>query len=808
MANFTHAYDALSSLPIYPFLDQICGNLKNSDSRYLVLTAQTAAGKSTALPLALLENFQGKILMLEPRRLAASAIADRLSDLLCEECGKTVGYRLHLDSKVSSQTRLEVITEAILTRRLQADPLLEDVNLIVLDEFHERSIHSDLALAFLKETMEIRDDLYVLVMSATIDSSAIAKYLGSQEKPAPVMEIPGRLYPVEIEYKGKISTAEAIYGLLKENKTNDSSQIADKDFRNDSILAFLPGIYEIRKTKSQLEGYLSSAKIDCEINILHSSISLSEQRKILQPCPKDSPRRVILSSAIAETSLTVPGVTFVVDSGLSRKNKMNLALGMTRLVTENESLFSARQRAGRAGRLAPGRCIRLWNEHDPRLEQNDPEILYADLSSLLLECAAWGADAIDKVDWLTAPPQSAWNGAADLLEMLECIEIEDSHDKKSIKITEKGKSVLKIGLGPRLACLALASGARSVLPYSEYASSSPERQKIFIQDLERRLKECGFKSEEKIGNSALLAGFPDRLARLSTEIQANADQAEYQLPSGRKALLKRENLISEGLSAFPQWLVAVEVDAGERMGKIYSFKALAEDQAASFLEKKVKTKVVSEFAGLTSGSDFKNLSVEKKEITLYGQLVLKEKKLPADSEDFALALCDLVAKKGLKALPIDSKIEDFLLRADFFGCKKLKNLEKSAEEWLRPFVKSQKINAKDIYDALYWYLDGSEIDRNVPQQLTLANGRKRKIKYEKKADGQIQPVLEIIIQQIFGCFENPKIMGKPLLLKLLSPASRPLQITDDLENFWKGAWLEICKEMKGRYPKHNWDYRQ
>ncbi|MBQ8680772.1 MAG: DEAD/DEAH box helicase [Treponema sp.] len=860
MLDFSRAYEKLSSLPISPFLAEICSSLKASESRFLVLTAETAAGKSTAVPIALLEHFTGKILMLEPRRLAASAIAERLSDLLGEETGETVGYRLHLDSKVSEKTRLEVITEAILTRRLQADPLLEDVNVIVLDEFHERSIHSDLALAFLKETMLLREDLFVIVMSATIDYRSIAEYLGSKENPAPVMQIPGRQFPVEIEYKPNVSAARAIFeelgkdsrhGREKEaSKTNDSYKApskneshlvekndppdSDKKYRSDTILAFLPGIYEIRKTKSELEDYLSEADIDCEILILHSSVPLSEQRKVLRPCSSDSPRRVILSSAIAETSLTVPGVTIVVDSGLCRVNKMNVALGMEHLVTENESLFSAEQRAGRAGRVSAGRCVRLWGPHDARVEQNPPEILRADLTQLLLECAQWGAGEIEKLDWLTEPSESAWNAAKFLLENLDCLEsCTDSNGKKSTKITEKGKAVLKLGLHPRLACVALAGGAESVLPFSEYAEAALERQKIFVDDLKRRLRDCRGKAMATTTDSEsfVLEGFPDRLARLSPETTPNSDRAEYQFPSGRKAWLSRELLSQARIPSFPAWLVAPEVDAGERTGKIYSFEAISDGQAEEFLKKHAKSQIKTEFVGLTNGSDFKNLSVQKKEILSYGAIVLKEKKMPAESEDFALALCDLVAKKGLKSLPLDSKIENFLLRVEFYIKnqggkpysdskkshyeliseselqKKFDFLEKNAEEWLRPFVKSQKINAQDIYDALYWHLDGSKIDEKVPLQITLANGRKRKIVYEKKADGSIQPSLEIIIQQIFGCFETPKILGIPVLLKLLSPASRPLQITDDLENFWTGAWLEICKEMKGRYPKHNWDYR-
>ena len=840
MIDFSRAYEKLSSLPISPFLPEICSSLKSSESRFLVLTAETAAGKSTGVPIALLEHFDGKILMLEPRRLAASAIADRLADLLGEETGETVGYRLHLDSKVSKKTRLEVITEAILTRRLQSDPLLEDVNVIVLDEFHERSVHSDLALAFLKETMQLRDDLFVIVMSATIDHRMIAEYLGTAENPAPVMQIPGRQFPVEIEYRPNVSVAQAIYDELK--RENSVHLTANRVFSSGqqavgSVLAFLPGIYEIRKTKTELENLLSKSDFDTEILILHSSVPISEQRKVLRPCSGDAPRRVILSSAIAETSLTVPGVRLVIDSGLCRVNKMNVALGMEHLVTENESLFSAQQRSGRAGRVASGKCIRLWNEHDARVEQNQPEILRADLTQLVLECNQWGAGEIEKLDWLTPPSKSAWGAAKFLLENLDCIKAEkDSNGIETTKITEKGKAVLRLDLHPRLACVALAGGEDVVLPFSEYADANPERQKAFLNDLKRRLSSIkdlnGFElnriSSCELKNSRmnfLLAGFPDRLARKSPETGANAERAEYQFPSGRKAFLSRELLHSHSLSSFPTWLVAPEVDAGERIGKIYSFEALGDDVAENFLFSHCTTTIKTEFAN-SEIKDFKkgNFSIKKREITAYGELIIKEKNLPASESDFSSAVCMMISEKGLFSLPFDShwreKIENFLLRMEFFARKanlsesdrlnlleKYDQLAKKTTDWLSPFITNQKIDGETVFNALHWYLDGDEVDRKVPNQIVLTNGRNRNVTYEKKADGTIQPSVEIIIQQIFGCFETPKILGVPVLLKLLSPASRPLQITDDLEHFWSGAWVEICKEMKGRYPKHNWDYR-
>ena len=359
----------MQNLPIIPYLDEICCTLKNSSSRFLVLTAETAAGKSTAVPQAILKAFPQSVIMLEPRRLAVLSIANRIAEALGEKVGQTVGYRMHLESKISKETRLEIITEAILTRKLQSDPSLEGISVVIIDEFHERSIHADLALAFLKEAMELRDDLYVIVMSATIETEKVAEYLGSKEQPAPVMKIPGRQFPVEIEYSGKISVSSAIITTLR--------SIKDK---KQTILAFLPGIADIRRCKAELEK-IGFPNENTELMILHSSITLDEQKKVLSPL-KEGVTRIILSSAIAETSLTVPGVKTVIDSGLSRINRMNISLGMEHLVTENESMFSAEQRAGRAGRLGPGKCIRLWNKNDVRIENTPAEILRSDITSL------------------------------------------------------------------------------------------------------------------------------------------------------------------------------------------------------------------------------------------------------------------------------------------------------------------------------------------------------------------------------------------------------------------------------------------
>jgi len=779
----------IQNLPVAPFLDKLCSSLKNSPSRFLILTAETAAGKSTAVPVSLLEHFSGKIIMLEPRRLAVTAIADRVSNLLGEETGNTVGYRLHLENKVSSSTRLEIVTEAILTRKLQADPLLDDINVIVIDEFHERSVHADLSLAFLKETMALRDDLFVLIMSATLDLRSLAEYCGND---TPVMKVPGRNFPVKTTYTPERSVVSAVTDCIlnkKEHKT---------------ILVFLPGLYEINKTKSALEERFSEDEI--QILILHSSIPLSEQRKILKPNPADMPPRVILSTSIAETSITVPDVTMVIDSGLTRTSRLNISLGMNELVTIPESQFSAEQRTGRAGRVQAGECVRLWDKSEIRPVSLEPEILRTDISHLVLECAQWGASDYKKLSWLTQPNDAAWKTSTSLLQNLGLI--------KNDKITEKGSACLKTGLDPRMASTAyfgkqnnfLHEALNLILKFSEYTSASEQRQKQFISNIEGRLKNI---SVQQISDSnpseaeILLQGFPDRLARLTSK---SHDSSEYQFPNGKKALIK-------GQAATSEWIIAPEVEASNAIGRIYSWQNVPESEALEWLKDKTVTETKTLF---TDETTFK---YNKSEIVRYGQIIISEKKLPASGEDFIEAVIDTVSANGLEWLKPDDKTKMFLLRCEFYClyenssvCSKLENLATSCGEWLKPFITSPKdLTSKTIYEALYWYLNGTEIDSKVPEILKLENGLKRKISYEKHSEENkviIKPVLEIIIQQAFGCFKTPQICGQNVLLKLLSPARRPLQITEDLENFWTSSWIEICKEMKGRYPKHNWDYKK
>ena len=766
----------LSQYPITNHLSEICSALKNSASNMLILTAETAAGKSTVLPLALIEEFHGKIIMTEPRRIAVLGVANRLAELKGEECGKdSVGYKIHLENKTSDNNRLEVVTEAVLVRQLQKDPALENYNVVVIDEFHERSVNTDLALAFLKEALELRNDLFVIIMSATIDTEKLQSYLGEN---TPVLQIPGRQFSVKEIYEPELSIENAVLKAIGLKQKGN-------------VLVFLPGIKEIRKAEGNLKNILQD---DVDLFLLHSSISLAEPKKVLVQKDKTK-RRVILSSAIAETSLTVPGVNCVIDLGLARVNRMNISTGMENLTTETESEFSAEQRKGRAGRLEEGICVRLWSQFDPRIQNFAPEILRADITSVVLECAERGVFSEDGIDWLDKPNSGAWKEAQKLLRNIGMLK-EDFH------ITEKGKQAVFLGLHPRLSGIALSAfdgqhinttGTDLLIKYGNYSESSAEIQKKFIQDLEKRLVRINCKSDVH-ASGLILQGYPDRLARRVSE--PGVYPAEYQFSGGRKAVIR------EGYA--PEWICAPEVLAGNTIGTIFEFEPVPDSVLDGFLESHKEKRETCVFV---------DGKIQKTEEICFGEIVLSSKKIKADSGDIAAAWANEVKIKGITCLPLNEKTKNFILRVEFFRQQRENSdisleeeLKNSVREWLLPFLASSNtLTSQIIYDSLYWYLNGNTIDSEVPEVMILPNGKRCKIKYEKQSE--IRPVIEIIIQKIFGCYETPEICGKKVLLRLLSPAGRPLQITEDLKGFWSGSWPEICKEMKGRYPKHNWDYK-
>jgi ATP-dependent helicase HrpB len=532
-------------------------------------------------------------------------------------------------------------------------------------------------------------------------------------------------------------------------------------------------------------------------------------------------------------------------------NRMNISAGMETLVTENESVFSAAQRRGRAGRTSPGRCVCLWNESDARTAEMPPEILRTDLTPLVLECAQWGVYSPEKLSWLDSPSAAAWNSARALLGVLGCIR-QDGNPPGSWRITPSGKASLTLGIHPRLACAvfaglytdasgsvspALRESIRCALRCSRYADAIPSQQQRFCSDVEQRVKKCaasfpGFwrvlpgvspgstdgadaeadTARLSVTTQALLAGFPDRIAHLRDI------SGVYQFPSGRLASLPADERRST--SSFPEWIVAPEADAGEREGRIYKYEVIPSAEAERWLVRHASVHTETEFAGSSH-------KLRKTEYSCYGKIVLSSKKINPGTDDFAAAVCSAVEWNGIEWLPLSDRTKDFLLRAQFYeehsNAEPAKSgteaLRLTVREWLSPFLTGTAVTEDSVYEALRYYSDGRIVDKNVPVRIDMPNGKSYKLTYEasvqaglsgKNGDVQhsVRPVLEIIIQRIFGCFETPRVMGVPVLLRLLSPAGRPLQITDDLAGFWQNTWPEICREMKGRYPKHNWDYRR
>ena len=785
-----NALEKFSSLPVFEHLEKITETLRNAPSRTLVLTAETGAGKSTAVPFALANSFDGKVLLLEPRRLAVLSLAKYASEIAEEPLGQFAGYRMHLDTKVSKTTKLEVVTEAVALRLIQSDPALEGFSVIIIDEFHERSVYADTFLAFLKEAMQLRDNLFLVVMSATIDAKKLCAFLD-----CPHYSVPGRLFPVEIEYAPVKPEAAVLRELEKT--------------AGGSILVFLPGIRDIRRTEENLKNTLGTHQ-NIEICILHSSISLEEQRHVLSP-PEKGVRRIILSSSIAETSLTLPDITSVIDSGLARISRFDPRTGMNRLVTETESEFSAAQRAGRAGRTQKGRCIRLWDKNDLRQQNIPAEILRSDIMSVILECACWGTLSRTSLDWLDLPPQGAWCQAVEFLEKAELLEPCGAPDRIG-SITALGKFVLSLGIHPRLAIVAASSvwngNVQNALDYvAKYSGeSSPERAKKLCANIENKLKT--FKLEKnahvKLKNAdILLEGFFDRVAKYE-------GSRIYQLYSGRKAKLCADFQADMADSALPEYIIAVNADAGGDCGTIYEAEPLSDISA--WLEAHSKEEVQVFFEDTKSGR-----KVRKVRSMLYGKICLKQEQLKTEKEDIARAYLSYFRQNGIKSLPWNKASSAFFERVRFFAAHsenvqaadetdEVKLLE-TLEDWLLPFWgNSAELSEEAFLEALRYKFDGRAVDKAVPVRLKLENGREVPVKYEEldKNEGPV-PVIEIIIQQIFGCKKTPQICGVSVLLRLLSPARRPLQVTRDLEGFWKNTWPEICKEMKGRYPKHNWD---
>ncbi|MDC5804103.1 ATP-dependent helicase HrpB [Vibrio europaeus] len=798
----------MSQLPIQGVMPELISGVRNNSQ--LILKAAPGAGKSTHFPLQLIKHnvVKGKIIMLEPRRLAARNIARYLAEQLGEQVGQRVGYRVRGENKTSQQTQLEVVTEGILTRMIQSDPELRGVDLVIFDEFHERSIHADTALAFCLEIQEaLRDDLKLVVMSATLDQLALSRLLPDAE----YVESQGRSFPVEHRYVPAKPNER-----LEDQMAKQITSLIDNE--SGSLLAFLPGVAAIKRVEERLQ-HLAS---DVQICPLYGQLDFAQQQAAIQPA-KNGERKVVLATNIAETSLTIEGIRLVVDSGYERVAKFDLKSGVTRLEQTRIAQSSAEQRSGRAGRLEPGICVRLYSEG--QLNQQpyvpSPEILHSDLSNLVLELAQWGAQTPEDLSWLDVPPESAINQARALLVQLGLL------DSKG-QLTEAGNLAAKLGLEPR-ACAMLAKANDSSQTAAAIIAllEEPERNTLDFMHSVHRLKLSKHSKQKmvierartiakRIGSDFSLTGidessvacllalaFPDRIA------QARSNQlGRFLLANGHGAQLED----SQRLAAC-DYIVVIDLMRGQSESS-QIFSALELDLAS--LQQRSPELYTS--IELVDWDEQKGRLIAECQTKL-GRLIIERKALPEPPrEKMTQALLNFVQRKGLSVLNWTPQSVELLERMrcgqEWLPEQEWPQLDEAGllnhlSDWLEPYlngVGSVKALAKvDLSAALLAYLGwplNQEIDKWLPTHYQVPTGSNKKIRYQLGQD----PVLSVRMQEVFGEQASPEIAQgrKRLVLELLSPAQRPLQVTRDLASFWRGAYKEVQKEMKGRYPKHVW----
>jgi len=792
----------VSSLPVAAVLPDILSALRAAPQ--VLLSAPTGAGKSTWLPLQLLQHgdIDGRILLLEPRRLAARNVAQRLAELLDEKPGETVGYRMRAETCVGPTTRLEVVTEGILTRLVQQDPELSGVGLVILDEFHERSLQADLALALLLDVQQgLRDDLKLLVMSATLDNARLQALLPE----APTIMSEGRAYPVEQRYQplpSHLRFDEAIAQATAEVLRNEPG----------SLLLFLPGVGEIQRVQEQLASRVGSDVLLCP---LYGALPLSEQRKAILPAPKGL-RKVVLATNIAETSLTIEGIRLVVDSAQERVARFDARSGLTRLVTQRISVASMTQRAGRAGRLEPGICVHLLSKEQAEraAAQSSPEILSSDLSGLLMELIQWGCQDPAQLKWLDLPPAVNLAAARKLLSQLQALE--------DGRLTPFGQRMAALGNDPRLAAmLAAANGRDEIATASKLAAILEEPPRGANSDLSaafsrnqpnwqqraRQLARRLNSSDGELDNTALApllaSAFADRIAR------RRGQEGRYQLANGMGATLDADDALNRH-----EWLIAPLLLQGSASPDARILLALPLDIDA----------LVTRCPHLLQQSDTVEWDEAQGTLKAFrrsqiGQLTLKVQPLAKPSEEeLHQAMLNGIRDKGLRVLNWTPDAEQLRLRlhcaakwlpeVDWPAVDEASLLE-NLEQWLLPQMSGirslRELKALDLSQALQnampWSLR-QRLDSELPAHYTVPTGSRIAIRYHEDNP----PALAVRMQEMFGEATTPVIaQGRvALVLELLSPAQRPLQITRDLSAFWAGAYREVQKEMKGRYPKHVW----
>ncbi|QOI53622.1 ATP-dependent helicase HrpB [Rouxiella badensis] len=795
----------MSLLPVGAVLNQVIAALQQAQQ--VLLHAPTGAGKSTWLPLQILKSglFPGKILLLEPRRLAAKSVAYRLAQQLGEQAGQTVGYRMRAESKTSAETRLEVVTEGILTRMVQQDPELADYSLVVLDEFHERSLQADLALALLLDVQQgLREDLRLLIMSATLDNARLSPLLPD----APVIISEGRSFPVERHYLPLAS-----HERLDEGVARIVSRLMAEN--SGSMLLFLPGVAEITRTQNLLTGRLSD---DVDLCPLYGALSLEQQQKAIQPASTGR-RKVVLATNIAETSLTIEGIRLVVDSGLERSAQFDARSGLTRLVTQRISQAAMTQRAGRAGRLEPGLCWHLFSKEQAEraAAQSEAEILQSDLSGLWLELLQWGCQDASQLTWLDAPPAIALKVAQRLLSSLGAIDDEG-------KLTPVGRSMAQIGCEPRLAAMlvqaerqgadALATAAllaaiieeppRGGQPDIDYWLSRPQPHwQRRARQLSQRLSRSGGQVDASLAPWLLASAFSDRIA------ERRGLDGRYQLANGLGASLAQDDALTRA-----PWLVAPQLLQGNNSPDARILLAITLDasQLAARLPKIVKEQTAVEW-------DEEKGTLRAWRRWQVGRLVLKAQPQakPAD-EDLQQALLEWVRAQGLQGLTWSTAAEQLRIRL-MCAAKWLPEISWPAmddaslldnlEQWMLPSLNGVRslraLQQIDLAEALLRLMSWDQrqrLDANLPTHYSVPTGSRLAIRYHSDQP----PALSVRLQEMFGEQRSPMLAeGRvAVVLELLSPAHRPLQITRDLAAFWQGSYREVQKEMKGRYPKHPW----
>ncbi|MBL0937545.1 MAG: ATP-dependent helicase HrpB [Gemmatimonadaceae bacterium] len=802
-----------------------------------VLEAPPGAGKTTRVPLALLDaSWLGtqRVLMLEPRRLAARAAAHFMARSRGESVGETIGFRVRGETRISSRTRVEVVTEGVLARLLSADPTLEGYGAVVFDEYHERSLHADLGLALVLEAQQVRDDLRVLVMSATLDGDAVARLIADAQGIAPIVRSDGRMFPIATHHRPPRSDERL--EATASRVIREATEAHDGD-----VLVFLPGMGEQQRVASRLESWVPDS---CRVHVLHGSMPLAAQDAALSPAPANT-RKIVLSTSVAETSLTVEGVRIVVDAGQSRVARFDAAAGLTRLATVRVSRASADQRRGRAGRVAPGVCYRLWDAHEEHgfLASTRPEILDADLATLALELADAGVSDPATLRWLDVPRPGPFAQARELLRELGALDEQG-------RITSHGREVAALPLQPRLAHLVVEStrrgasgmGAslaalleeRDILRAEGYGRAPTDirlrmdvvkregdasevslhgawvdrdgvrRVRQAAQDIGRRLPD-GAKPKldraDDVDIGTLLAlAFPDRVAQRRT-----GSEGRYLLRNGSGAVVAKGDALYE-----EPWLAIAELE-----GQPPEYRIV---RAAPLTLEEIKDAVGEQFAreSLVTWDD-RARTVKTVERVRLGAITVEERPLrDVDAEAVRDVLTQELVRAGAAAWPWREGATRLRERLAFLHHHDASwpdvsdsALAESISEWLAPYLDGARswahLERVDWHEALAslvpWNLR-AVLDRLAPTHLEVPSGSNITVDYSEPA----APILSVKLQEVFGWTSTPMLFdGRvPVTLHLLSPAQRPVQVTRDLAGFWKTGYFEVRKELRGRYPRHPW----